>query len=178
MKNKKMMSLSMAGLLVVSMVGCSSTVEEPQTEVKEPVKVEEKVVEEVKEPTLEEQVKKAKLPKKFEITVNEVDKTVVVKIVQDVRDGDDHLHLVLYDIKQIGDKLKDVPYEQLIYQSNTKAGVKTFCGTIAKEDIKDVFGHSSSPQRTAACTSKIYDLFIHEEVLNDMSPEIREAIFF
>ena len=174
MLNKKMMSLLVASMVSLSVVGCESTVEEPQAEVKEPVKV----VEEVKEPTLEEQVKKAKLPKKFEVTVNEVDKIVVVKIVQDVRDGDDHLHLVLYDIKQIGDKLKDVPYEQLIYQSNTKAGVKTFCGTIAKEDIKDVFGHSSSPQRTAACTSKIYDLFIYEEVLNDMSPEIREAIFF
>ena len=174
MLNKKMMSLLVASMVSLSVVGCESTVEEPQTEVKEPVKV----VEEVKESTLEEQVKKAKLPKKFEVTVNEVDKIVVVKVVQDVRDGDDHLHLVLYDIKQIGDKLKDVPYEQLIYQSNTKAGVKTFCGTIAKEDIKDVFGHSSSPQRTAACTSKIYDLFIHEEVLNDMSPEIREAIFF
>ena len=178
MLNKKMMSLLVAGMVSLSVVGCESTESTSEAEVKEPVKVEEKVVEEVKEPTLEEQVKKAKLPKKFEVTVNEVDKIVVVKIVQDVRDGDDHLHLVLYDIKQIGDKLKDVPYEQLIYQSNTKAGVKTFCGTIAKEDIKDVFGHSSSPQRTAACTSKIYDLFIHEEVLNDMSPEIREAIFF
>ena len=121
MLNKKMMSLLVAGMVSLSVVGCESTVEEPQTEVKEPVKV----VEEVKEPTLEEQVKKAKLPKKFEVTVNEVDKIVVVKVVQDVRDGDDHLHLVLYDIKQIGDKLKDVPYEQLIYQSNTKAGVKT-----------------------------------------------------
>ena len=118
MLNKKMMSLLVAGIVSLSVVGCESTVEEPQAEVKEPVKVEEKVVEEVKEPTLEEQVKKAKLPKKFEVTVNEVDKIVVVKIVQDVRDGDDHLHLVLYDIKQIGDKLKDVPYEQLIYQSN------------------------------------------------------------
>jgi hypothetical protein len=181
MLNKKMMSLLVAGMVSLSVVGCESTVEEPQAEVKEPVKVEEKVVEEVKEPTLEEQVKKAKLPKSFDVEVNEEDKIVTVitheKLSGSIK-GDKHLHLVLYDIGTIGDKLKDVDYTKLQYINETEEGITTFKGLIAKEDIKDVFQHGTSPERTAACTSKIENLSIHQLVLNTMSPEIREAIFF